>query len=80
LVQIEPPQPKFVLCPSLPQTLQPSEFVIFVAKDIDNSSNSEVNADPQADNFRFARHPGHFVTAAIHLWADALRLRMFQPK
>jgi hypothetical protein len=25
-----PPQPKFLLCQSLPQTLQPSEFVIFV--------------------------------------------------
>jgi hypothetical protein len=33
-----PAQPKFLLCQSLPQTLQPSEFVIFIAKDIENSS------------------------------------------
>jgi hypothetical protein len=36
---------------SLPQTLQPSEFVIFITRDI---SNSEFNAYPPADNFRFA--------------------------
>jgi len=29
---------QFFLCQSLPQTLQPSEFVIFIAKDIENSS------------------------------------------
>jgi len=33
-----PPQPKFLLCQLLPQTLQPSEFVIFIAKDTENSS------------------------------------------
>ena len=37
-MQIRPPQPKFLLCQSLPQTLQPSEFVIFIAKDIESSS------------------------------------------
>ena len=30
LVQIKPLQPKFLRFQSLPQTLQPSEFVIFV--------------------------------------------------
>jgi hypothetical protein len=29
---------KFLLFQSLPQTLQPSEFAIFIAKDIENSS------------------------------------------
>jgi hypothetical protein len=33
-----PPQPKFLLCQSLPQTLQSSKFVISIAKDIENSS------------------------------------------
>jgi hypothetical protein len=37
-VQIRPPQPKLLLCQSLPQTLQPSEFAIFIVKDIENSS------------------------------------------
>jgi hypothetical protein len=58
VVQIHPPQPKFLLCQSLPQTLQPSEFVIFVAaEDVeDSSSYSESNADAPVDHFRFARH------------------------
>jgi hypothetical protein len=53
-----PPQPKFLLCQSLPQTLQPSEFVIFVAaEDVeDSSSYSEFNADAPVDHFRFARY------------------------
>jgi hypothetical protein len=38
LLQIRPPQPKFLLFQSLPQTLQPSEFVIFIVKAIENSS------------------------------------------
>jgi hypothetical protein len=54
-----PPQPKFLLCQSLPQTLQPSEFVIFVAaEDVEDlSSYSEFNADAPVDHFRFARQP-----------------------
>jgi hypothetical protein len=32
LVQIDLPQPKFLLFESLPQTMQPFEFVIFVVK------------------------------------------------
>jgi hypothetical protein len=55
-VRIGPPQPKFLLCQSLPQTLQPSEFVIFVAaEDVeDSSSYSEFSADAPVDHFRFA--------------------------
>ncbi len=36
---------------------QPSEFVIFIAKDTENVSQPEVNANPRADNFWFARYP-----------------------
>jgi hypothetical protein len=37
LVQIRSLQPKFLLCQSLPQALQSSGFVNFIAKDIENS-------------------------------------------
>ena len=53
LVQIKPSQPEFLLFQSLPQTLQPSEFPIFVIVRVSRiRSNSEFNADALADNFR----------------------------
>jgi hypothetical protein len=49
-----PLQPKFLLCQLLPQTLQPSEFVIFIAKDTEDSSPTPRSThDPRADNFWF---------------------------
>jgi len=60
LVQIRPPQPKFLLFQSLPQTPQPSEFVCRIG----DSRKLYLSTLPKShdghrmiDSFRFARDP-----------------------
>lgn len=79
LVQIRPSQPKFLLSQSLPQTLQPSEFVCCSG----DSRKLHPTTPPRShdghgmiDSFRFRRHPSATLarvlkkTAAIGSTAD----------
>jgi hypothetical protein len=55
-VGIGPPQPKFLLYQSLPQTVQPSEFVGFVVKRYRAFASYFVPADALADIVRLVRY------------------------